>query len=120
MDTVSIAFLHSYMYVSCTYITQGEGFSPLGETGPPKGEEAALPTTLSPGSAPAMVSVLVVSSISVVGGSSGGGALRKPSLCKQQSLNAKIKVKRYEILHSGRHSPGPSALSFAYFSGLSL
>ena len=25
----------------------GEGFSPLGETGPPKGEEAALPTTLS-------------------------------------------------------------------------
>ena len=25
----------------------GEGFSLLGETGPPKGEEAALPTTLS-------------------------------------------------------------------------
>ena len=68
-----MAILHSYMYVSCTYITQGEGFSLLGETGPPKGEEAALPTTLSPGSAPATAPVLVVSSISVVGGASGGG-----------------------------------------------
>ena len=33
----------------------------------------------------------------MVGGSSGGGALRKPSLCKQ-SLNAKIKVISDEIL----------------------
>ena len=30
-----------------TQTLNGEGFSPLGETGPPKGEEAALPTTLS-------------------------------------------------------------------------
>ena len=73
-------------------IIHGEGFSPLGETGPPKGEETAL----SPGSAP----VLVVSSISVGGGSSGGVALRKPSLCKQQSLKAKIKVVRDEIIRS--------------------
>ena len=58
----------------------GEGFSPLGETGPPKGEKPAL-RPLFPGSAPPTAPVLVVSSISVVGGSSGGGALRKPSLC---------------------------------------
>ena len=45
---------------------------------------------LSPGSAP----VLVVSLISVGGGFSWGG---EPSLCKQQSLNAKIKVVRDEI-----------------------
>ena len=59
-------------------------------------EEKWRSRPLSPGSAP----VLAVSSISVVGGSSGGGALRKPSLCKQQSLNAKIKVTRDEMLLS--------------------
>ena len=84
---------------ACLISVSEEGFSPLGETGPPKGEEAALPTTLS-GSAPSTAPVLVVSSISVVGGSSGGGALRKPSLCKQQSLNAKIKIIRGEMLRS--------------------
>ena len=76
-----------------------EGFSPLGETGPPKGEEAALPTTLSglgsvDGSCPCSL-------LDLRGwGSSGGGALRKPSLCKQQSLNAKIKIIRGEMLRS--------------------
>ena len=49
---------------------------------------------------PPTAPVLVVSSISVVGGSSGGGALRKPSLCKQQSLNVKIKIIRDEMLHA--------------------
>ena len=76
-----------------------EGFSPLGKTGPPKGEEAALPTTLSglssaDGSCPRSL-------LDLRGwGSSGGGALRKPSLCKQQSLNAKRKIIRDEMLRS--------------------
>ena len=60
----------------------GEGFSPLGEMGPPKGEETAFPTTLSGlGSANSLVS-----SISMSGGSAVGGALRKPSLCKQHKI----------------------------------
>ena len=78
---------------------RGEGFSPLGETAPRRGKERRS-QPLSPGSAPPTAPALVVSSISVVGGSSGGGALRKPSLCKQQSLNAKIKIRRDEILRS--------------------
>ena len=56
------------------------------ERGSPKGKTRRS-RPLSPGSAPPTAPVLVVSSISVVGGSSGGGALRKPSLCK---LNAKM------------------------------
>ena len=70
------------------------------ETGPPKGEKKRCSRPLSAGSAPPTAPVLVVSSISVVGGSSGGGALRRLSLYKQQSLNAKIKIIRDEMLRS--------------------
>ena len=90
-------FLASQKKVTCTCTRiYGEGFSPLGETDPPKGEETALPTTLSrfgsaDGSCPRSL-------LDLRGwGSSGGGALRKPSFCKQQSLNAKI---RDEIIRS--------------------
>ena len=85
---------HVYWALLC-----GEGFSPLGETAPRRGKRRRsrpLSLSLAPPTAP----VLVVSSISVVGGSSGGGALRKPSLCKQQSSNAKIKIIRDEMLRS--------------------
>ena len=75
-----------------TTILKREGFSLLGETGPPKGEETALPTTLSGlGSCPRSL-------LDLRGwGSSGGEASWKPSLWKQQSLNAKI---RDEIIRS--------------------
>ena len=68
------------------FISIWRGVLPVRGDGPPEGGRGGAPDH-SPGSAP----VPVVSSISVVGGSSGGGALRKPSLCKQQSLNAKRK-----------------------------
>ena len=40
-------YLSPFPETKYVFLKPGEGFSPLGETGPPKGEEAALPTTLS-------------------------------------------------------------------------
>ena len=63
----------------------GEGFSPLGEMGPPKGEETALLTTLSElGSANSSCPLSLLNLHEW--GSSVGGALRKPSLCKQHKI----------------------------------
>ena len=81
----------------CT--SQRRGVLPVRGDGPPQGGRYGTPDH-SPGLALPTAPVLVVSSISMGGGSSGGGALRKPSLCKQQSLNAKIKVIKDEILRS--------------------
>ena len=93
----TVSFLHPTSFL-LNYLCNN---FPVRGDGPPKGEQAGLQTTLSGlGSADGSV----VSSISMVGGSSGGGALRKPSLCKQQSLNAKIKEMKCYIPYMCRHA----------------
>ena len=85
--TISLVDIRSFKTLNSSW----REVLPVRGDGAPRRGEKRRSRPLSPGSALPTAPVLVVSLISVVWGSSGGGALRKPSLCKQQSLNAKNK-----------------------------